>query len=101
METYLDWQAATNKLDAAKAELLAANKALEFATERLKVGVGTNLDVLNAEKSAVQARVNAGNTTLQYNEAQTRLITAIGMADIHALTEGISQTTHNKGTSSR
>lgn len=89
MESYLDWQAATNKLDSAKAELEAANKALEFATERMKVGVGTNLDVLTAQKTATQARVNASNTALQYNEAQTKIISVLGLATVDALTQGI------------
>jgi outer membrane protein TolC len=89
-EAYLDTLTQQAKLDAIDAEMAAANKALEFAVERLKVGVGKNIDVVTAQTTATAARTHYNDALAQYHQAQVNLITAVGLASVPTLTDGLS-----------
>lgn len=88
-EAYL--QAATKlaQIAAVQAELVAAEQALSDAMERLRVGVGRNIDVLNAETSLTQARISLSSNILEYNQAQVELVYSLGLASVKSLTQGI------------
>ena len=88
-EAYLDTLSQEAKLDATQAEIDAAEKAFSFATERLKVGVGKNIDVLTAQTTASEARTHYNDALALYHEAQVNLITALGQASIDTLTSGL------------
>lgn len=92
-EAYLTAQSQQARYEAATAEAEAANEALVFATERLKAGVGRNIDVLDAQTKLSQARTNLNNVIAQSNQAQVNLVTAIGQASIKTLTEGYTVAT--------
>lgn len=84
-------QAATKRAQVAtvRAELAASELALSDALERLRVGVGRNIDVLDAETSVTRARTNLSTTILEYNQAQVDLVYALGLASVESLTQGI------------
>ena len=90
-EAYLDTLSQEAKLDATQAEIDAAEKAFVFATERLKVGVGKNIDVLTAQTTASEARTHYNDALALYHEAQVNLITALGQASIDTLTSGLKE----------
>ncbi len=73
----------------AKAEIAASEQALADALERLQVGVGRNIDVLEAETSLTRARTNLSSTILEYNQAQVDMVYTMGMASVQTLTQGI------------
>ena len=55
---YLDYQAATQQLDAAEAQLRAAQLALESSQQRYNVGAATLLEVTQARAAQLQAASN-------------------------------------------
>jgi outer membrane protein len=55
---YLDYQAATQQLDAAEAQLRAAQLALESSLQRYNVGAATLLEVTQARATQLQAASN-------------------------------------------
>jgi outer membrane protein TolC len=62
---------------------------LRVAEVRLKDGVGTNLDVINAQRDYINALVNKANALIQYNTAQTQLMHAIGRSTVDTLTSNV------------
>ncbi len=62
---------------------------LRVAEVRLKDGVGTNLDVINAQRDYINALVSKANALIQYNTAQTQLMHAIGRSTVDTLTSSV------------
>lgn len=89
-EAFLQAQSKEAQIDVAKLEVSASELALSDAFERLKAGVGRNIDVLDAQTSATRARSNLASTITAFNQAQVNLVTAMGLANIQTLTTGIT-----------
>jgi outer membrane protein TolC len=77
------------KIAAAREEMAAYELALQDALERLKVGVGRNIDVIDAETGLTRARVNLSDSILTYNQAQVNLVYQLGLASVESLTQGV------------
>ncbi len=77
------------KVNSVRAELTASQQALDDAMERLNVGVGRNIDVLDAETRLTQSRTNMSRTILEFNQAQVNLVYALGLASVDSLTQGL------------
>jgi outer membrane protein len=60
-------------LDASNRSLVAAEENMRFATERLRVGAGIQLDVYLAETQLETARINQVNAVFNYVLAQKQL----------------------------
>lgn len=71
-------------------EIDAAQQAFKDAEERLKVGVGRNIDVLDAETQLTQAQQRLNSAITQYNQAQVNLVAALGNATVDSLTKGVA-----------
>ena len=71
-------------------EITAAQQAFTDAEERLKVGVGRNVDVLDAETQLSQAQQRLNSAITQYNQAQVNLVAALGNATVDSLTKGVA-----------
>ncbi len=56
-----------------------AEEDLRLATERFKVGAGTSLDVINAQKSLAQAKVDAVNAVADFYIAKAKIDRARGL----------------------
>ena len=80
-ETIVAWHnVATTKsaMQATKEQITAAKLALEGVREENKLGTRTNLDVLDAEQSLLDAQVNLANAERNQYVAAYNLLATIG-----------------------
>jgi OMF family outer membrane factor len=63
----------------------SSEEQLEITKMRLQEGIGTNLDVLNAQKDYTSALIDKANAILHFNIAQANLLRAIGRVDTNTL----------------
>jgi outer membrane protein TolC len=87
---YLNSQNFSQAVAAAEEELAYAEEGYKLATGRFKTGFGINLDVLNAETALMLARTNLAQVILDYNQAQVRLVEALGIVSPDSLLNGVS-----------
>lgn len=78
------------QIDVSRIQITAAEQALSDAIERLKAGVGKNIDVTDAQVKLTQARSNLCQAIQDYNLAQVNLVFNLGLASVETLTQGIS-----------
>ena len=88
---FLNANAAHSKISTSRIELEATEKALSDAKERLSLGVGLHLDVIDAETHWVEAQTRLSQAICDYNIAQVNLVFQLGRASIQTLTQGISE----------
>ena len=62
---------------------------LRVAEVRLKDGIGTSFDVINAEKNYINALVSKANAIVNYDESQAKLLHAIGRVSLDTLTNNV------------
>jgi outer membrane protein TolC len=55
---------------------------------RLGYGIGTNLEVLTAQRDLTQARLDKASVLLDFNKAQAQLLHDIGLISIDSLSSG-------------
>jgi outer membrane protein TolC len=65
----------------ARQQVTAAQEALHITQENFAVGTGLFLDLLQAQDTVNQARLNHANAITSYNQAQVNLLTALGLID--------------------
>ena len=80
---FLDYE---NQIAATTAEVNSARKQLEVAVIRFDEAVGTDLDVVNAQRDYTTALINKASAIIQFNQAQARLLRAIGRLSVDNLT---------------
>ncbi len=71
-------QAASKALDATETGMTAADESLRLAQERMRVGAGTQVDVIIAEAASETARTNRVNAKYNYVLAQRQLAYTLG-----------------------
>lgn len=69
----------------AREQLQYGQDALRLARANLQVGTMTTLDVLHAQTVLAQARLRFSQAVLRYNQAQVKLLAAIGILDERSL----------------
>lgn len=79
---------AERAIDEATEELLSAQEELRLARLRLERGLGTNLEVLTAQRDLTQARVDQALALVNFNKSQTQLLHDIGLISIDNVTSG-------------
>ncbi len=84
-DAYLRSQSAKQQIDAADEQVQAAVEGLELARIRLKSGVGTNIDLIDSQRTYVNAWINKVRATIQYNQAQVDLLRYIGNINVPRL----------------
>ncbi|MCA9797941.1 MAG: TolC family protein [Cyanobacteria bacterium HKST-UBA04] len=89
-QAWLDTQNKEALVEQAHAQIEAAALAQGDALARLKLGVGRNIDVLDAETRLNEARQNYVAAVMQYNQAHVNLVFALGLASVDALTHGVA-----------
>jgi outer membrane protein TolC len=77
-QAFLNLQSAAEELAGADALVAQAQEALRIANVRFQSGVGTNLEVLNAQTSASQAEASRVQALFNYNLARATLERAVG-----------------------
>ena len=76
---YLNLNAAAQSIDTAKVAVEKAKEDYKIAQVRYTAGVGTNLDVMDAESKLTTAQSNYYNALYQYNSSKADLDRAMGI----------------------
>jgi outer membrane protein TolC len=83
---YLDCLSTSGLLVETTKAINFGSEQIEVATKRLQQGLGTELDVLNAQHEYTTALVNKANAILNFNIAQAALLHAMGRISVDTLT---------------
>ncbi len=75
---YTDMLTATLRTDATGTAVTSAEEALRLARLRFQAGVGTQLEVITADRDLTQARVNRLTATVDFNRAVASLRRSVG-----------------------
>jgi len=86
--SYLNSMTAERQIDVASKAVVSSAEQLRLSRVRLANGVGTNIDVLQAQSAWVQALVNKANAIVLFNNAQVQLLHDIGLITVDTLTSG-------------
>jgi outer membrane protein TolC len=62
---------------------------LRVSEIRLKDGIGTSLDVVNAERNYIDALISKANAIIQYNVSQAQILHSIGRLSLDTLTSSV------------
>lgn len=87
-DSYLTSQNAERQIEVATKEVISAAEQLRLARVRLANGVGTNIDVINAQRDFTTALVNKADAIIGFNIAQAQLLRDTGMIGRQTLTSG-------------
>ncbi len=85
-DSYLSSIDAKNLIAATTAAVNSSRQQLKVAVIRLDEGVGTDLDVVNAQRSYTNALIEKAKAIVQFNEAQADLLKAMGKISVDTLT---------------
>jgi outer membrane protein len=81
-ESYLTSIEAENLIIETTDTVNSAREELRVAKDRLVNGVGTNIDVINAERDYTLALVDKANAIIQFNTSQAQLLRDIGKISV-------------------
>lgn len=87
-DSYLQSQTSERQIEVATKEVLSSAEELRLARVRLANGVGTNIDVINAQRDFTQALVRKADAIIQFNILQAQLLRDIGVISYDSLTSG-------------
>jgi OMF family outer membrane factor len=87
-DAYLTSQTAERQIEVATKGVLSAAEELRLARVRLANGVGTNIDVINAQRDFTQALVTKADALVVFNIAQVQLLRNMGLITLDNLTSG-------------
>jgi outer membrane protein TolC len=87
-ESYLNSATAERQIEVADRAVLSAAEELRLSRVRLANGVGTNIDVINAQRDFTTALVNKADAIIQFNITQAQLLHDIGLITTDTLTSG-------------
>lgn len=86
--SYLASLLAEREVDVTTRAVASSSEQLRLARVRLANGVGTNIDVLQAQQVWTQSLINKADAILRFNQAQVQLLHDIGMISLGTLTSG-------------
>jgi len=85
-DAYLSSMAAENLIIETSDAVNYAAEGLRLAQVRFQEGVGTYLDVINAQHNYTDALIDKANAIIDYNSSQARLLHAIGCLTVDTCT---------------
>jgi outer membrane protein TolC len=88
-DSYLASVSTENLIVETTAAVKYAEEGLRLAELRFKEGVGTYLDVINAQKSYTDALIDKANAIIEFDQAQAKLLHAIGCLNVDTLTAAV------------
>ena len=91
---YLNLTSAEKSIETAKVAVEKAQEDYKIAQVRYSAGVGTNLDVMDAEEKLTAAQSKYYNTLYQYNNSKADLDRAMGLMvdlDVSKLQEQLAK----------
>lgn len=83
---YLEVMDAENLIRETTDQVISAEEQLEVSEYRLRNGVGTNLDVINAQRDYTGALVDKAKAIIKFNTAEANLLHATGRISVETLT---------------
>jgi outer membrane protein TolC len=89
INAYLDSRSSVKGIMAAQEQLAVAQEAYRLAFGRFKAGLGINVDVLDAQTALSAARTTVVRAILSFNQAQVRLLNALGDSTTPNILNGI------------
>ena len=87
-DAYLTSETAERQIEVATKGVLSSAEELRLARVRLANGVGTNIDVINAQRDFTQALVTKADAIVVFNIAQAQLLRNMGLISVDNLTSG-------------
>lgn len=78
-QSYLSMQEAEKRIDTSKVAVDKAEEDFKIAQVRYNAGVGTNLDVIDAQLALTQAKTNYIQALYDYNTSKAKLDKAMGV----------------------
>lgn len=84
--SYLECMDAENLIRETTDQVNSSEEQLSVAEYRLRNGVGTNLDVINAQRDYTDALVDKAKAIIKFNTAEARLLHATGRISVDTLT---------------
>ena len=85
-DAYLDSIDAENLIAASTDAVNSSRQQLKVAVIRLEEGVGTDLEVVNAQRNYTEALISKANSIVNFNQSQVKLLRAIGRISVEAVT---------------
>jgi len=86
--SYAETLTAEQKIEQTNEEQTSAQEELRLARLRLDTGLGTNLDVLTAQRDLTQAYIDQAQAVINFNVTQVQLLHDIGLISIDTMTSG-------------
>jgi outer membrane protein TolC len=86
--SYLNALTAREQIDVAAAAVASSGEALRLANLRVQTGVGTNLELIQAQRDYITALVNQAQAIISSNQAQAQLLRDTGLISVETLTSG-------------
>ena len=85
---YLNSLISEREVDVTSRAVASSSEQLRLARVRLANGVGTNIDVLQAQQVWTNSLINKADAILRFNTAQAQLLRDIGVISTETLTSG-------------
>lgn len=85
---YLDAIAAREKIDSNAYGVASGAEGLRLANLRLKAGMGSNIEVIQAQRNYITALIGRAQSIIASNEAQALLLHDTGLISVETLTDG-------------
>jgi outer membrane protein TolC len=85
-DAYLDTRASETEIDVTSDAVQAATEQLRMATVRISHQIGTNLEVIQAQKDYIEALSRRIEAFVRYKQSQARLLHATGLISVDTLT---------------
>ena len=86
--SFLNSLVAEKQIDVTTRAVASSSEQLRLARVRLANGVGTNIDVLQAQQVWTQSLINRADAILTFNQAQVQLLRDIGVISVESLNSG-------------
>ncbi|PWU00193.1 MAG: hypothetical protein C5B53_04360 [Candidatus Melainabacteria bacterium] len=85
-DAFLDSLDAENLISATTDAVNSSREQLNVAVTRLEEGVGTDLDVVNAQRNYTEALISKANAIVKFNQSQISLLRAMGRISVDTVT---------------
>jgi outer membrane protein len=85
--SYIEMLSTKEEITVSHRAVMSAREELRVADERVRYGVGTNLELLSAQRDYFEALAKQAETIVNYRKSQARLLRNMGAISIASLTE--------------
>jgi OMF family outer membrane factor len=86
---YVNMLSSEQRIEEATDEVNSAREELRLSRLRLDNGLGTNLDVLTAQRDVTQAYIDKVEAIINFNVAQVQLLHDVGLISVDTLSSGM------------